>query len=500
MAFMKEYDKYDALGLAELVKKKEVSPVELSEEVIRRIEVINPVINAVIFKMYNEGRRRAAEPSSQGPFAGVPFLLKDLAAAYAGVPLSSGCKALKSYVPDYDSEVVKRYKAAGLVMLGKTNTPEFALKAVTEPTAFGITRNPWNTDHTPGGSSGGSAAAVAAGIVPVATAGDGGGSIRIPASHCGLFGLKPSRGRVPAGPKHGELWQGAAVQHVLSRSVRDSAAMLDVTQGAMPGEPYILPPPQRPYLQEVFEEPGKLRIGFSVAHPMRGTTHPECIKAVHHTARLLENLGHIVEEAPMPYDGEVVAKAYLTMYFGEVVADLNALEKALGRKARPTDVEPETWLLGLMGKSLSAGEFATQRRNWNIVARSLGQFFTKYDLMLTPVAAGPPVRVGELNTSFIEQKLISAVNIFNAGALLKASGIVFKLAHKSLERTPYTQAANLAGLPGMSVPLHWTPGGLPIGSHFIAPFGGEDVLIRLASQLEQAQPWFNKRAPLAQTL
>jgi amidase len=500
MTFMKEYDQYDALGLAQLVKNKEVSPAELCEEAIKRIEVINPHINAVIFKMYNEGRRRITEAKDQGAFTGVPFLLKDLAAAYAGVPLTSGCGALRSYVPDYDSEVIKRYKAAGLIMLGKTNTPEFALKAVTEPTAYGITRNPWNLEHTPGGSSGGSAAAVAGGIVPVATAGDGGGSIRIPASHTGLFGLKPSRGRVPTGPNHGELWQGAAVQHVLSRSVRDSAAMLDISQGAMPGEPYVIAPPQRPYLEEVGANPGKLRIGFSVAHPMGGTTHPECIKAVQHTARLLESLGHVVEEVAMPFDGELVAKAYLTMYFGEVMADINAMEKALGRKARPADVEPETWLLGLMGKSLSAGEFATQKRNWNIVARSLGQFLTEYDLLLTPAAAGPPVKIGALDTSPLEKKLVSLVNTLNAGDLLRRSGIVFKLAHKSLERTPYTQAANLAGLPGMSVPLHWTPEGLPIGSMFTAPFGREDVLIRLASQLEEEQPWFHKRPPLLNKL
>ena len=380
--------------------------------------------------------------------------------------------------------------------MGKTNTPEFALMGVTEPALHGPTRNPWHLGHTPGGSSGGAAAAVAAGIAPGAGAGEGGGSIRIPAACCGLFGLKPSRGRVPTGPEQGEKWQGAAVEHVLSRSVRDSAALLDATQGPDVGAPYFLPNPARPYLEEASRAPGRLRIGFSLGHPLGSALHPECAAAVREAAKLLESLGHDVAEVPLPFHGRAVATAFLMLYFGETGASIAALAKVLGRPARPRDVEPTTWLLGLLGRTYTAADFAAARHTWNDSARRMGRFHQTYDLLLTPTLATPPVRIGELQPKPLEQTLLKVVNTFGLGGFIRRSGIVEKLAEQSLEKTPYTQVANLTGQPAMSVPLHWTANGLPCGVQFIASLGAEDVLFRLAGQLEQAQPWFDKRPAL----
>jgi amidase len=493
MGGFREYSDYDAMGLAELVRKGDVTAEELCEEAIERIERINPKLNAVVKAMYDIGRQTARQPLPVGPFAGVPFLLKDLMLAFAGVPLTSGCKAYKNNVPDYDSEMVKRYKKEGLVILGKTNTPEFGLLGITEPELFGPCRNPWNTDHTPGGSSGGSAAAVAAGLVPMGAGSDGGGSIRIPASCCGLFGLKPSRGRNPSGPRHGRPWQGAVQEHVLSRSVRDSAAALDATSGPDVGAPYVIRPAPRPYLEEITTAPGHLRIGFTTVSPIGTPVHPECIKAVTDTTKLLEGLGHHVEERETGVDGKALAQSYMTMYFGEVAADLREMKTVLGRKVTPSDVEILTYTLGLLGRTFSAGDFVEAMRCWDSSARQMGLFFEQWDLYLTPTTAYPPARVGELQPSSSERVLMKVVNTLGLGGLMKASGIVDQMSKKGLERTPFTQVANLCGLPAMSVPLHWTPDGLPCGAQFIAPFGDEGTLFRLAGQLEKAQPWFDRR-------
>jgi amidase len=493
MAGFKDYDKYDALGLAELVRKKKVSPVELCEEAIRRIEKLNPSLNAVITPMYDRGRKAAEGALPKGPFTGVPFLLKDLIHAYAGVPLTSGCKAYRNYVPDYDSELVVRFKKAGVVILGKTNVPEFGLLGITEPELHGPTRNPWNPEHTPGGSSGGSAAAVAGGMVPFASGNDGGGSIRIPSSCCALFGLKPTRGRNPTGPEYGELWQGAAVEHVLTRSVRDSAAMLDATQGADIGAPYIIPPPKIPYLQEIKKKPGRLRIAFSTRSPIGTEVHHECIKAVENTARLLKDLGHQVAEAVPNIDGKALAKSYITMYFGEVAAEIDRIALKLGRKAKKADVEPLTWTLGLLGRVFSAADFVEAINEWHGAARAMGRFHEDYDIYMTPTMAYPPVRIGELEPKPAEKVLMGVVNAFGLGRLLKVSGIVDQLAEASLSKTPFTQLANFTGQPAMSVPLHWTDDGLPCGVQFIGRFGDEATLFRLAAQLEKARPWFTKR-------
>ncbi|MBW2635888.1 MAG: amidase [Deltaproteobacteria bacterium] len=460
MSRFSDYDKYDALGMAELVRNGEVTATELCEAAIGTIERLNPEMNAVVTPMFDQGRDAAVKSLPEGPFSGVPFLIKDLGYAYAGVPMSQGCKALKDFVPDHDDEMVTRLKKSGVVTLGKTNTPEFGLMGVTEPELFGPCRNPWNQDHTPGGSSGGSAAAVAAGMVPFAAGGDGGGSIRIPASCCGLFGLKPTRGRNPSGPDHGRVWQGAVQEHVLTRTVRDSAAMLDQTQGADIGAPYEIRPPEASYLSALAEEPSGLKIAFSTHSPLETPVHPDCVRAVEETARLLEEIGHHVEEAGPNVDGLALAKSYMSMYFGEVAADIAGLAKLLGRKAK------------------------------------MGQFFKSYDLYLTPTIAYPPAKIGELQPKPAEVFMMKSVNALKLGWLLKASGMVDQMATRSLERTPFTQVANLCGLPAMSVPQYWNTDGLPCGSQFIARFGDEITLFKLAAQLEKARPWFDKRPPV----
>ncbi len=496
MGAFKEYGRYDGLGMAGLVRKKEVSPAELCEEAISRIEKLNPALNAVITPMFDLARNDIEKGLPEGPFTGVPFLLKDLVAAYAGVPLTGGSRAYRNYIPDENCELVKRFKKAGIVIMGKTNCPEFGLMGITEPEMYGPTRNPWNTDHTPGGSSGGSAAAVASGMVPIASGGDGGGSIRIPASCCALFGLKPTRGRNPTGPDHGAIWQGAVVEHVISRSVRDSAAMLDATCGADAGAPYIIPLPERPYMEEITREPGSLKIAFNTHSPLDTEVHPECARAVEETARLLEGLGHTVIEDRPAIDGKALATSYLTMYMGEIAADIEELELILGRKAKRSDVEALTWTLGLLGRTYSAGYFVEQMREWGMAARTMGRFHKTYDLYLTPTTASPPVRIGELKPKPAERALLTIVNSMGLGKLLKLSGIVDTLAVQSLSKTPFTQLANFTGQPAMSMPLHWTDEGLPCGVQFIGRFGDEATLFRLAAQLEQAQPWFDKRPPV----
>ncbi|MGK5093918.1 amidase [Deltaproteobacteria bacterium TL4] len=497
MSGFKEYGDYDGLGLAELVKLKVISPLELVEEAISRIESVNPKLNAVITPMYEEAKRIAESPLPEGPFTGVPFLLKDLLGTYAGVRFTKGCKAYEHYIPNHDAEIVKRFKAAGLITLGKTNTPEFGLMGVTEPKLFGPTLNPWNTAHTPGGSSGGSAAAVASGMVPMASAGDGGGSIRIPASCCGIFGIKPSRGRTPLGPDHGESWQGAVVDHVVSRTVRDSAAMLDAVCGPSSGDPYLIKPPAHSYMAEILKQPGKLKIAYSTQSPLGTLVDRECVNAVEKAVDLLRNLGHHVIEQQPEYDGMALAKAYLMIYFGEVAADIAQIESDIGRPARCEDVEDATWTIGLLGRAYSARDFVISKRTWNDFARAMGTFHEKYDLYLTPTLAAPPVKTGELQPNFLEAMGAKVINKIELGGhILKHTGFIEQLAHKSFEKLPFTQLANLTGQPAMSVPLHWSESGLPCGVQFIAKMGDEATLFRLAAQLEKAAPWKDHRPPI----
>lgn len=483
-----EYRRFDALGLAELVAKGETTAPELLACAESRATQVNPELNAIVIPMAEIGHQRAHSPL-QGPFAGVPFLLKDIAQDYAGVPTTAGSKALRYFTPDRHSEYVERCLKAGLVIFGKTNTPELALKGTTEPEYWGPTLNPWNPAYSAGGSSGGAASAVAAGIVPMAGASDGGGSIRIPASHCGLFGLRPSRGRVPAGPAHAEFWHGASSEHVISRSVRDSAAMLDALAGPDTGAPFHIAPPARPFLSEVFAAPQKLRIAFSGHSPIHRNVHPDCLQALEETATLLRELGHEVIEARPDVDGEALARCYITMYMGQTAANVR---NAVAKGAKENEFEADTRALALLGESLSAGEYSLALMRWNEFARAFGRFFQSYDLYLTPTVAAPPARIGEQDTPHWQKLALAPVLNLGLGKALRASGQVESLAFESLSRVPFTQLSNLTGTPSMSVPLYWNKKGLPIGSQFIAPVGEEARLIRLAAQLEKARPWFDK--------
>jgi amidase len=487
-----DYRRYDAVGLARLVDQGEVSAEALLATAVARMEAVNPRINAECIPMRDIAAARVRE-KLRGPLAGVPFLIKDIVQDYAGVVSTAGSRALRQHVPKQHSRYVERALDAGLVIFGKTTTPEFALKGITESELWGATRNPWDLERTPGGSSGGAAAVVAAGVVPMAGANDGGGSIRIPASHCGLFGLRPSRGRVPVGPAAAELWEGASSDLVVSRSVRDAAAMLDALCGPDPGAPFQVQSPEDAWSMQASKPLRKLRIGFTLGSPIKGEVHPAAINAVKHTARLLEGLGHEVEMAEPDIDGRMVARAYLTMYFGQVAA---SVAEARAQGARGRDFELDTRSLASLGRALSAGDYVRMHRRWNDIGRALASWFQRYDLYLTPTVATPPVRIGELTAPPAVRLAQKVALALPSGKLLLRSGIVDKLAFESLEKTPFTQLANLAGVPAMSVPLHWTEEGLPMGSQFIAPWGGEDLLLQLATQLEQAQPWFDRLAPL----
>ena len=488
-----EYEAYDGCGLAELIRKGEVSAAEVCEAAIERIEQRNPRINAVVTPLFDFGRAALRSLPPAAPFCGVPFLLKDHLSALAGTPLTFGSRALRDYVPDHDSELVARYRRAGLVILGKTNTPEFGITAFTEPELFGPARNPWDLDRTPGGSSGGAAAAVAAGIVPLAGGGDGGGSIRIPAAYCGLFGLKPSRGRTPTGPDFAEIFQGAVIEHVITRSVRDSAAMLDAVAGPDVGAPYVVAPPERPFTEETRRDPRRLRIAFDVRSPVDAQVHPEHVKAVLRAAILLGKLGHDVEEARPELDFKALADSYVTVLCGEVAAEFEEVEAHLGRRLRPGDVEAVTWIIGIVGRSLPAVPFARARRLWGSASRTMGRFHGTYDLYLTPTTAQPPARIGELLPGPLELAGMKAAGHLRLGLVLRKSGIFASSVQRNLARTPFTQLANLTGQPAMSVPLHWTDHGLPCGVHFTAPIGDEATLFQLAAQLEREAPWHNRR-------
>jgi amidase len=491
-----EYLAHDAIGLAALVRRGEIAAADLVETAIGRIERLNPRVNAVIHRMDDAARQSARAPRGDGPFAGVPLLLKDLVSTVAGEPFRCGSRFLRGFVPPHDSELVTRYRRAGFLLLGKTNTPEFGLTPFTEPSLCGPTRNPWDLSRTAGGSSGGSAAAVASGMVPAATGGDGGGSIRIPASCCGLFGMKPTRGRVPTGPDFGEIWHGAVVEHVVTRSVRDSAAILDATQGPDPGAPYVAPAPARPYLEEIGHPPGKLRIGFSPVPWLGGNVHPDCLTALSETARLLEGLGHQVEEASPQIDGPGFCRAFLTMVCAELRGDIDDAELVLGRRGRRTDFEPATWGLSRLGGAIPASEFARAIRFLQRVARQTSPYFERYDVVLTPTVSSPPFPTGALQPTPGEERSLDILGRIGSGNLLRWLHVLEQTADKVFQWIPWTPVLNATGQPAMSVPLCWNAAGLPIGMHFIGRYGDEATLYRLAAQLEVARPWFDRLAAL----
>lgn len=471
-----EFGSYDGLGLSELVRRGDVTAAELLDIAIARVEARNPDVNAVVSRLYDQARSAIAAGLPDGPFTGVPYLLKDLGAHYAGAVTSYGSSLFKDFAPDHDSEITIRLKRSGLVIFGKTNTPEMGLAPSTEPRLFGPTRNPWSLFHSAGGSSGGSAAAVAAGMVPMAHASDGGGSIRIPASCCGLFGLKPTRARNPMGPDAGEGWGGASTAHAVTRTVRDSAALLDATSGPDIGDPYWAPPPARPFLDEVGRDPGRLRIAITTK-PWNGQpVNPECAEAVVVAGRLCERLGHDVTEASPEVDAKALSTASFLVVCANIRAALDVRAAMLGREPTASDVERLTWARATDGHRARASDYARSIGVMHRVGRQVARFFTRYDILLTPTMCQLPRPLGVLDLMTEDEEAY-------------AQAVLGSIA--------FTSLFNSAGNPAMSVPLGWSRVGLPIGVQFVAPFGDEATLFRLGAQLEAEQPWFERRPPAA---
>ncbi|MPW42986.1 amidase [Acinetobacter guerrae] len=483
-----EYIDYDGLGLAQLVQKKEIQAIELLDLALKRSEQANPKLNAIIIPMHEHARARARQVLT-GPFAGVPFLVKDLFQEYAGIPTSYGCNALKKlqYIPDLNAEIVNRWEKAGIITFGRTNTPEFGIKGITESVAWGSCSNPWNLKHNSGGSSGGSASAVAAGIVPIAGAGDGGGSIRIPASYCGLFGLKPSRGRTPWGPQMSEAMHGAAIQHILSKSVRDSAAMLDATHGFEHSSLFKIEKPEHPFLDYVQRSPRQLRIAFNTQSPIGTKVSKDAEAAIRHTALLLESLGHIVIEDAPKIDGMAVAKDFITTWFSQFSYMLHQIKQMSG--ASNNEFELDSLVLAAFGAQTTAHEYIHNLNNWGVYVTRMNHFFDDYDLYLTPATASVSPKNGEVTTPIWQKPILKSLLKIGKAHYLARGKLVEQIIRDNLKWVPFTQLANITGLPAMSVPLYWNQDNLPLGSQFIAPFAREDLLLQLAGQLEQAQPW-----------
>jgi Asp-tRNA(Asn)/Glu-tRNA(Gln) amidotransferase A subunit family amidase len=469
MMRFEDYRARDAVGLAELVAKREVSADELLETAIGRADEVNPKINAITTDLSEAAR--AAAPAA-GPLSGVPYLLKDLAAHMAGLPTSGGSKLMADVPQPIDAAITRQYREAGLRIFGKTNTPEFGLWPVTEPDLFGPCRNPWDLSRSPGGSSGGAAAAVAAGIVPAAQASDGGGSIRIPAAASGLFGMKPSRGRVSFAPA-GEGWAGASIMHAVTRSVRDSAVLLDATCAPQPGDPYFLAPPERPYAEHAARDPKRLRIGMiDVALTPGAKLDPEVVAAVHDAAKLCESLGHTVEPTTMPGDHGAMQAAARTVMQASVVANVDAEVERRGRPLAEGDIEAATLGIYQRGKQSPASDYVRAVQTIHAWGRAAAQPFATYDVLLLATLGRPAVPIGWL---FEDPKEIT---------------------ERLFAYMPNTQAFNNSGQPAMTVPLAWSAGGLPIGIQFVAPTGDEATLFSLAGQLERARPWFDRIPPL----
>jgi amidase len=462
----------DATAQAELVRNKDVKPIELVDAAIERIEKINPQINAVVTPMYDLAREMATGDLPEGPFTGVPFLLKDITTTYAGVRMTFGSAFMRDFVPDRDSELVIRHKKAGLVVVGKTNTPELGLICTTEPHLLGPTRNPWDTSKTPGGSSGGSAAAVAARMVPAAHGGDGGGSIRVPASCCGVFGLKPTRARNPLGPRLGDVMNGLVVEHALTLSVRDSAALLDATSGPDIGDPYWAPPPTRPFLQEVGADPGRLRIAYTAQQAKGINVHEDCVKALDDAVKLCSELGHDVEEKTLDIDFKALSPLFKIIWSAGMAMTADGMGMALGTAATQDQFEPLTWAVIEMGRGNSSAQYLLAVNLLQKTTRDLAHQTVDFDLVLTPTLAEPPVPLGTFDAP--------------------QDNPLYPL-DRAEEFMPFTAICNVTGQPAMNVPLYWNDEGLPIGVQFIAKFGDEATLFRLAAQLEEARPWAERR-------
>ncbi len=474
MGGFSEYDRYDALGLAELVAAKKVSPRELLDEAINRVEQTDAKLNAVNIRMFDQARAEIEKGLPDGPFRGAPWLLKDLGTAYAGVATTYGCAMFRDNVADHDSDLIKRYRRAGLVMFGKTTAPEFGLTTSTESRLYGETHNPWGLAHTPGGSSGGTGAAIAGGIVPASDGSDGGGSIRIPASCCGLVGLKATRARIPMGPDKGEAWSGMSTGGQLSRSVRDTAALLDISTGLVEGDPYAVPAASGPFVAECGVDPGALRIAVQRTTWNGSPVHADCLAALDDASKLCASLGHRVEERTLEYNEERYAQAVRVIVGAHTRRALDDRAAQLGRALDPAnDIEPLTHAIYKTAARYFAADYVEAINILHDMGRATARFFETTDIILTPTMATPPMKLG------------------GALRLTHPDGKEFGTAVAAT--VGFTQFFNMTGTPAISLPLYWNVEGLPIGTQFAARYAGEAVLFRLATQLESARPWFDRR-------
>ncbi len=473
----------DATAMAELVGSGEASPSELVEAAIERVEQVNGELNAVIHPLFDEAREAAKGEIPDGPFKGVPFLLKDLGAAFAGQPLHMGMQVLKDadFKAPMDTYLAQRFRDAGLITIGKTNTPELGILPTTEPVAYGASKNPWDTTRTPGGSSGGAGAAVASGMVPMAHANDGGGSIRIPASNNGLVGLKPTRQRISEGPLVGDNLSGLTCELVVSRSVRDTARILDAVEGPAPGDPYVAPEPLRPYVEELTDESTGLRVGLMTAPAVESEVAAECVAAAEETAKLLESLGHkLTGSSPMDVLGSGdagvdIQDSFLTRWAAGQAAGLDQIGMLLGRELTGEDVEPLTWTLAAIGRERDSARYLRDVALHQGISRAIaGWFEAGHDLLLTPTMAEVAPKLGEIDDTLTDDPMDAFHRSFPSGA--------------------FTALFNVTGQPAISLPLHWSSEDVPVGVQLVAPFGREDLLIRVAAQLERAQPWADRVA------
>ncbi len=489
-----EYINYDGLGLAELVKKGEVSATELIDIAITLIEQHNPALNAVICKMYDYAKAQIKQGLPDGPFSGVPFLVKDLYADIKGFPTSSGSALFKHYMPSNTSELMQRYEHAGLVILGKTNLPEFGAMVTTEPEAFGATHNPWDLTRTPGGSSGGSGAAVAARLVPLAHGNDGGGSLRIPASCCGLFALKPTRGLTPY-YRYGRFFQGLNVDHVLTRSVRDSAAILDATSAEQSSAVFNVKRETGSYLSSLNKNPGKLRIGmFTDPIMMSSKIDQSSIDAVQDATACCESLGHQVEEVSLSLDKEKLQKATLIFFVAESACFFGQLEEQLPKHNAKQLLEVQNYIGQKLANTYKAVDLSWACQVADETTQQLEKLLQNYDVLLTPTLAGPAVKLGSMLPTPMEKILLKTLRWVPSNKLHRFMLVEgFK---RIIEFSPFTPITNITGLPATSVPLYWDDNNLPVGVHFISKLSNDLLLLQLAKQLEELKPWKDKLPPI----
>ena len=474
MALFDEYEDHDALGLAGLIRDRRTTPDELLDAALDRVATRNPGVNAVIHLMEEAAREAISRGLPPGPVSGVPFMLKDLHGLCAGEPTTNGSRLYQENVADHDSTIITRYREAGLLLFAKTNTPEVGISGTTEPVLHGPTLNPWDRSRSAGGSSGGGAAAVVTGMVPVAQATDGGGSIRSPAANCGLFGLKPTRARTPAGPDAGEGWSGLATYHVVSRTVRDSAVFLDVAHGPEPGDPYRAPVPDGEFLAEVGRDPGRLRVALWTEGLSGEPVDPECVLAAERVAGRLADLGHMVTPALPPVSGAECRRAITTILVGHTANHVTLRLKALGRALRSDDLENITRLAAEEGNRQPARDYANALLMAHRTGRQMAGFFDRYDIILSPTLADPPLPLRGLD--------------------MMGEDLDFYM-DRLWGHMAFTPLYNLSGCPAASLPMHMTPDGLPVGVQIGAAFGNEALLFRLAAQLEEADPWWDRRPP-----